>query len=375
MKAATLTVSILLLCAPLASSQERLTDKLQKGIVQEEANQNLDKAIEAYRGILAQFDEDRKVAATALFRLAECYRKTGKSEDAVQAYQRLVREFPDQQALAQSGRDRLANDFGITARKTPPVAAERRTRDLAAADAIAQREAERRQQDQITAAQAAALGTARREQIRAQEADRVERIRDLEQQIRVGEARMATAQRQMALTEEQIRDFERRQSVGTVDASDPRLASMKRDLIAQRGQLQELEIVQSDLRQRLADARRMSSEAGVLVSRGAGKSEPSLERRHSDAVRIGQSGVQPPVATKEVPPTYPEIARSAKVKGSVECEILVGADGKVADARVVRSIPLLDQAALDAVRQWQFRPGTIDGKPVPVIMTVPVEFK
>ena len=49
-------------------------------------------------------------------------------------------------------------------------------------------------------------------------------------------------------------------------------------------------------------------------------------------------------------------------------------DGKVQDARVLRSIPLLDQAALDAVKQWQYTPTLLNGVPVPVIMTVTVNF-
>ena len=52
----------------------------------------------------------------------------------------------------------------------------------------------------------------------------------------------------------------------------------------------------------------------------------------------------------------------------------IGPDGAVKDAKVLRSIPLLDQAALDAVRQWQFTPTLLNGVPGPVIMTVTVQF-
>jgi hypothetical protein len=51
-----------------------------------------------------------------------------------------------------------------------------------------------------------------------------------------------------------------------------------------------------------------------------------------------------------------------------------GSDGTVKDARVLRSIPMLDAAALDAVRQWRYEPTTVDGKSVPVIMTVSLAF-
>ena len=73
-------------------------------------------------------------------------------------------------------------------------------------------------------------------------------------------------------------------------------------------------------------------------------------------------------------PVYPPIAQSARVQGVVIIEATIGPDGVVKDARVLRSIPLLDQAALDAVRQWVFTPTLLNGVPVPVIMTVTVQF-
>ncbi len=55
-------------------------------------------------------------------------------------------------------------------------------------------------------------------------------------------------------------------------------------------------------------------------------------------------------------------------------EITIGTDGNVRDARVLRSIPLLDQAAIDAVKQWQFTTTELNGQPVPVVMTVTINF-
>ena len=77
---------------------------------------------------------------------------------------------------------------------------------------------------------------------------------------------------------------------------------------------------------------------------------------------------------KDVKPAYPPIAQSAKVSGVVILEAVIGADGKVLDVRVVRSVPLLDQAAIDAVRQWEFRPVLMNGVPARVIMTMTVNF-
>ena len=90
-------------------------------------------------------------------------------------------------------------------------------------------------------------------------------------------------------------------------------------------------------------------------------------------VRVG-GNIKTPTKTKDVRPVYPPIAQSARVSGVVIIEATIGADGKVKDAKVLRSIPLLDQAALDAVKQWQFTPTLLNGVPVPVIMTVTVNF-
>jgi len=109
-----LTVAMLIGASAFVGAQERLTDQLRKGIVQEEVNQNLPKAIEAYQAIVAQFDEQRKTAASALFRLAECSRKAGKREQAIAAYQRVVREFVDQGPLVESSRRQLTTTFGLS---------------------------------------------------------------------------------------------------------------------------------------------------------------------------------------------------------------------------------------------------------------------
>ena len=90
-------------------------------------------------------------------------------------------------------------------------------------------------------------------------------------------------------------------------------------------------------------------------------------------VRVG-GAIKPPVKTRDVAPQYPSIAQSARVQGVVIIEATIGPDGLVQDARVLRSIPLLDNAALDAVRQWEFSPTLLNGVPVPVIMTVTVNF-
>jgi TonB family protein len=91
------------------------------------------------------------------------------------------------------------------------------------------------------------------------------------------------------------------------------------------------------------------------------------------AVRVG-STLKAPIKTRHVAPIYPPDARRSGVQGTVIVETVVGVDGRVIDARVLRSIPLLDQAALEAVRQWEFVPTLFNGAPVPIVMTVTVDF-
>jgi protein TonB len=81
-----------------------------------------------------------------------------------------------------------------------------------------------------------------------------------------------------------------------------------------------------------------------------------------------------PKKIKDVRPVYPAIALANRVSGTVIIQATIGADGRVTNVTILKSIPLLDQAALDAVRQWQFTPTRLNGVPIPVIMTVTIAF-
>lgn len=109
------------------------------------------------------------------------------------------------------------------------------------------------------------------------------------------------------------------------------------------------------------------------LRQGAGDTPRPKVAADPDAVRVG-SNIRTPTKTKHVPPVYPEAAKSAGVGGLVILEVMVGRDGRVREAQVLRSIPLLDAAAIDAVMQWEFNPTLLNGNPVPVIMTVTVNF-
>jgi TonB family protein len=98
------------------------------------------------------------------------------------------------------------------------------------------------------------------------------------------------------------------------------------------------------------------------------------EKAKASAVR-GGGKIETPIKMNDVKPVYPAIAKNAGVSGAVIVEATIGPDGKVIDAKILRSVPLLDQAALDAVRQWEYRPTLLNGVAVPVIMTVTINFK
>lgn len=96
-----------------------LTGLLQQGLFEEEANRNMDAAISNYQTLANAFDKDRQVAATAIFRLGECYRKLGQTNEAAAQYQRIVREFSDQQTLVTLSKQNLA---GLGAAVSSPQA-------------------------------------------------------------------------------------------------------------------------------------------------------------------------------------------------------------------------------------------------------------
>jgi protein TonB len=91
------------------------------------------------------------------------------------------------------------------------------------------------------------------------------------------------------------------------------------------------------------------------------------------AIRVGGK-IPQPTKIRNVLPVYPQIAQSARVQGTVILEATIDRHGRIADVEVLRSIPLLDQAALDAVRQWEYEPTRLNGVAVPVIVTVTVNF-
>ena len=112
----------------------------------------------------------------------------------------------------------------------------------------------------------------------------------------------------------------------------------------------------------------------ATVSAGIRASTPAAPASGGQQpIRVG-GNIRPPTKTHDVRPVYPDEALQARITGVVILEAIIGVDGSVTDAKVLQSIPILDAAAVDAVKQWRFEPTYLNGVPVPVLMTVTVSF-
>jgi len=101
---------------------------------------------------------------------------------------------------------------------------------------------------------------------------------------------------------------------------------------------------------------------------------PDEYRRHFEELNPVRIGNVPPLKIRDVKPAYPPVALAAGVQGIVVVEAIIDGAGRVAGARVLRSIPLLDAAAMEAVEQWEFRPVLSNGVPQPVVFVTTVNF-
>lgn len=168
-------------------------------------------------------------------------------------------------------------------------------------------------------------------------------------------------------------------------------ASFQEAQTAQAALDAELKVQEEKFMKSYGRARELATTAKTAADKAAAEAKTERERVEADeakkakaaaarrerlakAIRVGGQ-IRPPVKNKDVAPVYPAIAQSARVQGDVVIEMTIDDEGKVADARVVKSVPLLDQAALDAVRQWEYQPSLLNGVPTPVVMTVTVKFR
>ncbi len=117
---------------------------------------------------------------------------------------------------------------------------------------------------------------------------------------------------------------------------------------------------------------RSAVRAASPESHGTGGASPAAPV--GEAVRVG-GAIPEPRKLKHVNPVYPDIARQARVLGVVILEVAISPRGNVTAVSVLRGIPLLEEAAIDAVRQWVYAPTLLNGVPVSVIMTVEVNYR
>jgi len=113
---------------------------------------------------------------------------------------------------------------------------------------------------------------------------------------------------------------------------------------------------------------------GLLSAASAGPGLPTPPPpRRQDPVRVG-GDVKPPERLSYRPPVYPHIAVAVRVEGTVILEAIIDATGVVQNVTVLRSVPMLDRAAIEAVQRGRYTPTRLNGQAVPVIMTVTVTF-
>jgi periplasmic protein TonB len=86
-------------------------------------------------------------------------------------------------------------------------------------------------------------------------------------------------------------------------------------------------------------------------------------------------GIQAPRKTVDVAPSYPALARESHVEGIVILDVIIDETGVVRSTRVLKSVPFLDQSAVDAVQRWRFTPARLNGVAIPIVMTVTVSFR
>jgi protein TonB len=137
-------------------------------------------------------------------------------------------------------------------------------------------------------------------------------------------------------------------------------------------QLAELYIDQG----RLDEAVEMITNALALTRQQAqsARLDPPEPSSSDEPLRVGTETILAPREVHYVEPEYPAIARTARISGVVILDALIDPQGHVVDTTVLRSVNMLDQAAVDAVSQWRFTPTLLNGRPTSVLMRVEVPF-
>jgi protein TonB len=113
--------------------------------------------------------------------------------------------------------------------------------------------------------------------------------------------------------------------------------------------------------------------AGGVIGGIIGSTTPPPKVAAPQKVRIS-SGVAEGMKVHDVQPTYPQMARIAHIQGDVTLQATISKSGSIENLRAVSGHPILIQAALDAVRQWKYKPYVLNGEPVEVETQITVKF-
>jgi protein TonB len=115
---------------------------------------------------------------------------------------------------------------------------------------------------------------------------------------------------------------------------------------------------------------------GVLGGVPGGVPGGVLGGTGEEPVMAGVGGVSLPtiIPSSKIKPEYPEVARKARIAGKVLLSAVIDREGNVTDVTVLKGHPMLNNAAIDAVKKWKYKPAIQNGKPVKVYMTVGVDF-
>ena len=136
----------------------------------------------------------------------------------------------------------------------------------------------------------------------------------------------------------------------------------------------EVERAARHIEEMIAEVAALQARLQAMLADLRTSSDDPVRSAAADApIRIGE-GVTPPRKIHDVHPTYPPGAREAGIQGLVILDATIGPAGEVSDIEVLRSVPELDQAAIDAVEQWRWEPTLVDGEPVSIQMTVTINF-
>ena len=134
------------------------------------------------------------------------------------------------------------------------------------------------------------------------------------------------------------------------------------------------EAAYAQLRSTVKPATAVTESAQAVINPAPGSTSASAGENPPQRAQIAQ-GVSRGLLISKVQPTYPPLARQARVQGTVVLQALIGKDGSVQNLTVISGHPMLIQAAMDAVKQWRYRPYLLNGEPVLLETTINVNFE